>query len=118
MPSLYIGDGRYDPADALTVKYTPISISASGNNTIVAGVTNKKIRIISYQLVCAEAVTVKFQSGASGTDLSGAMSFGANGGISTPESIKGHFETLSGALLNIVLSSGVAVAGHLTYVEI
>jgi len=46
------------------------------------------------------------------------MPFGANGGISLPYNPTGWFETGSGLKLNMVLGSGVAVAGGLTYVEV
>ena len=74
--------------------------------------------MLSYTLVCTTAVTAKFQSGAGGTDLTGAMPFGANGGVSAPFNPLGHFETASNTLLNLSLGSAVAVAGHICYVEV
>lgn len=99
----------------LTPKFAAISASASGD--LVALVASKKIRVVSFFIVVATAVTVKLQSGAS-SDLTGAMPFGANGGISLPYNPNGWFQTVSGEKLNMVLGSGVAVAGGLSYIEV
>lgn len=108
-------ESKYYPEgqDLQTVRYAKISLSASGD--IVTAVANKKIRVIAYTIICATAVTVKFQSGAA-TDLTGAMAFPQNGGVCCPENKFGWFETAVGEKLNIVLGSGVSVAGHLTYI--
>ena len=108
----------FNGATALTPKFVAISAATSGNNTLLAAVSGKKIRVLSYTLVCTSAVTAKFQSGAGGTDLTGAMPFGANGGVSVPFNPVGHFETGSAVLLNLVLGSAVQVSGHLCYVEV
>jgi len=102
-------------ATALTPKFAVISASASAD--LVAAVSAKKIRVLAFFIVVTTAVTVKLQSNAA-TDLTGAMPFGANGGISLPYNPTGWFETGSGLKLNMVLGSGVAVAGGLSYVEV
>lgn len=112
-------DALYNDTTALTPKFAKIDVASSGNNTLVAAVTSKKIRVIRYTLKAAGAVNVKFQSGAGGTDLSGAMPLaGAGDGVTGAEALLGHLETASGALLNLNLSAGVQVSGHLTYVEV
>jgi len=102
-------------ATALTPKFAVISTSASSD--LVALVASKKIRVVSFFIVVTTAVTVKLQSGGS-TDITGAMPFGANGGISLPYNPNGWFQTVSGEKLNMVLGSGVAVAGGLSYIEV
>lgn len=102
----------------LTPKFVTIAASSSGNNTLIAAVAGKKIRVLSYTLVAASSVTATFQNGASGTAISGIMSFAANGGVSVPFSPVGHFETSISTLLNLSLSGAVSVAGHLCYVEV
>jgi len=99
----------------LTPKFAAISASASAD--LVALVSSKKIRVVSFFIVVTTAVTVKLQSGGT-SDLTGAMPFGANGGISLPYNPNGWFETASGEKLNMVLGSGVAVAGGLSYIEV
>lgn len=100
-------------------KYAKISASASGNNTLVAAVTDKKIRVLQYNFVVAGAVNVKFQSAAGGTDISGLKTFAAaGGGMGAGYSPVGWFETAAGALLNLSLSGAVLVGGELVYIEV
>ena len=91
---------------------------ASGDNTLVAAVSGKRIRVLSFFLVCADAVTVRFEGGAGGTALTGVMSFAANGGISCPHNDLGWFETAAGVLLNMELGGAVQVSGAITYEEV
>lgn len=100
------------------IKFAAISASGSGNNTLVAAVTGKKIRVISLALMAAAAVNAKLQTGAGGTDLTGLFYPAANGGFVLPYNEGGWCETASGALLNLNLSGAVAVGGVVTYQEI
>lgn len=109
----------YDGTTALTPKFAPIAASSSGNNTLVAAVTGKKIRVLAYNLMGNGAVNAKFQSGAGGTDLTGLKYIAAAGsGICAPFNPVGWFETASNTLLNLNLSGAVAVGGELVYVEV
>lgn len=104
---------------ALTPKFAAIAASSSGNNTLVAAVTSKKIRVLAYNFMANGAVNGKFQSGASGTDLTGLKYMdGAGAGIVAPFNPIGWFETGSNTLLNLNLSGAVAVGGELVYVEV
>lgn len=107
-----------DGDTALTPKFAVINVASSGDNTILAAVSGKKIRVLQYTLVCGSAVNVRFESGIAGTALTGVMEIAANSGISAPYSPVGHFETASNTLLNLELSGAVNVDGHFTYVEI
>ena len=100
----------------VTPKFASINISSSGDNSIVAAVTSKKIRVLSYVIVADAAVAAKFRSGT--TDLMGAASLAANGGVAAPFNPVGQFETAATTALNLNLASAVGVRGHLTYVEI
>lgn len=108
----------YSGTTALTPKFAKIAASSSGNNTIVAAVTGKKIRVLAYNFMANGAVNAKFQDGAGGTDLTGLKYCAANGGICAPFNPAGWFETSSDTLLNLNLSGAVAVGGELTYVEV
>jgi hypothetical protein len=99
-------------------KFAKIVASASGATTVVAAVTSKKIRVLSYVLVANAAVNTKFQSHVTPTDLTGLEYLGSNGGVSAGFSPAGHFETVAGEALDINLSGAVAVGGHLTYIEV
>lgn len=100
----------------LTIKFATIAASSSGDNTLVAAVTAKKIRVLNYVLIANAAVNGKFQSAA--TDISGLLYMAANGGASSGYSPVGHFQTVAGEALELNLSGAVAVGGHLSYVEV
>ena len=101
----------------VTVKRAIIDVASSGDNTLVAAVGGKKIRVLSLVLVSAGTVTVRFESGAGGTALTGQMSLVANSGFSLSHNPHGWFETADNTLLNIELSGAVSVDGCLTYIE-
>lgn len=112
-------DAVFNDQTALVPKFAVISCSTLGNNTIVAAVTSKKIRVLGYNLMGNGAVNVKFQSGASGGDITGLKYIaGAGGGICAPYNPVGWFETTAGVLLNLNLSAAIAVGGELVYVEV
>lgn len=100
-----------------TVKRAVISGSTSGDNTLVTAVTGKKIRVLSLFLVPTSAVTVRFESAAGGTALTGQMPLAANAMLVLPFNEKGWFQTAAAELLNMELSGAVAVNGALTYEE-
>lgn len=102
----------------ITPKFVAINVSSSGDTQLVATDSTHKIRVLTYSLVCDSAVAVKFTKGAGGTAMTGAMSCAANGGISTPYSPVGHFETDTTHDLTLNLSLAIGVRGHLTYVLI
>jgi hypothetical protein len=102
----------------LTPKFAAIALSSSGNTTVVAAVTSKKIRVLSLWLVANGTVNVKFQTGTGGTDLTGLAYLVVNTGMVLPFNPAGWFETGSGVLLNANLSAAIAVGGSLSYVEI
>lgn len=112
-------DAIQNGTTALTPKFAAIAASSSGNNTLVAAVTSKKIRVLAYNIIGNGAVNAKFQSGAGGTDLTGLKYIAAaGGGICAPFNPVGWFETGSNTLLNLNLSGAVAVGGELVYVEV
>ena len=104
------------PSESIApAKYAVIDHAGSGDNTLVAAVAGKKIRVLSYVLVSAGAVTARFESAASGTALSGQMTLAASTVVSAPYNKLGHFETIAGELLNLELGGAVSVDGHLVY---
>lgn len=99
-------------------KRAAIAAAASGDNTLVAAVTGKKIRVLAVVLVASGGVnTIRFESAAGGTALTGQMDIGDNGQFILPYNPAGWFETVAAELLNLELSAATAVAGCLTYVE-
>lgn len=98
--------------------FAAIDAASSGDNTIVAAVTGKKIRVHAVFLVAAGAVNVRFESGASGTALTGQMNCAANGGFVLPYNPVGWFETAAATLLNLELSGATSVDGCIVYSEV
>lgn len=111
-------DAIQNGTTALTPKFAKIDCATSGDNTILAAVSAKKIRVLSYLINSAGAVNAKFQSGASGTDLMGAAAIVANSNLSASFSPVGHFETAVTTLLNLNLSAAIQISGHIAYVEV
>ena len=103
---------------ALTPRFVVIDHATSGDNTILSAVVSRKIRVLSCFLVSAGAVNVRFESGASGTALTGQMNLTTNSGFVLPFNPVGWFETASNTLLNLELSGAISVDGSLTYVEV
>ena len=103
---------------ALTPKFAVIDAASSGDNTLVALVSSKKIRVLSLFMVAAGTVNARFESGAGGTALSGQRNLVANSGFTLPFNPVGWFESGSGVLLNLELSAAISVDGCLVYVEV
>jgi len=102
----------------VTVKRAIVDAATSGNNTLLASVSSKKIRVLSLYLVSAGTVNVRFESGADGTALSGQMNLIANSGFTLPYNPRGWFETAATTLLNLELSAAISVDGGFTYIEV
>lgn len=102
------------------IKYAKIDAATQGDNTLVSAVTGKKIRVLSCFAVSGDTdtQTIRFESGAAGTALTGQMIVAANGGFVLPFNEGGWFETAAAALLNLELADAVTVDGGLTYIEV
>ncbi len=103
---------------ALTPKFSKISAASSGDNTVVAAVTSKKIRVLALSFNVAAAVNVKFKDNTAGTDITGLYAFTANQGLALQFCPVGHMESASGMPLVINLSGAIQVSGHIVYVEV
>ena len=114
----YITIAKTGTAGPAQVKYAVIDAALLGNNTLVAAVTGKKLRVISMFYMASGAVTAIFQSGAGGTALTGGLQHTAQTGMVLPDNEDGWFETAAGSLLNINLSGAVSVDGALSYIEV
>ncbi len=100
-------------------QYASIAAASAGDNTLVAAVTGKKIRVLAVVLVASGgANTVAFETAAGGTALTGDMDIADNGQLVLPLNGFGWFETDAAALLNLELANATAVAGALVYEEI
>lgn len=111
-------DAIMNDASVLTPKFAVLDAASSGDNTLIAAVSGKKIRVLSVFLVAAGTVNVRFESGASGTALTGQMNLVANTGFVLPFNPVGWFETAATTLLNLELSAAQSVDGSIVYVEV
>jgi hypothetical protein len=105
--------------DLVQAKYAVVDAASSGDNTLLAAVTGKKIRVLAGSLtMTGTAVTIRFESGAGGTALTGQMTPTQGQTISLPYCPHGHFETASGTLLNLELGGAQSVDGWLVDIEV
>lgn len=103
---------------ASEVQRVAISVTAT-DNTLVAAVTGRRIRVVSCVLVASGgANSVRFESAAGGTALTGVMDLAADGQLILPQNMAGWFHTVAAELLNLELSAATLVAGVLNYVEV
>lgn len=90
----------------LTSQYAKANVAASQtDSSLVAAVTGKRIRVLSFRVMTgATATNVTFNSAS--TAISETFACGANGGIASPWSPTGHFMTASGEALTVTTGSG------------
>ena len=100
------------------IKHAVIDTASSGNTTLVAAVTNKRILVVSLFYIAAGTVNVRFESAAGGSALTGQMNHVANTGAALNYNQYGWFVTDRDDLLNLELSAAVSVDGSLSYREI
>lgn len=98
------------------VQYAAIAAATQGDNTLVAAVADRRIRVHSLVVVATGGANdVALESDADGTALTGDMGLVEDGQLVLPHNPAGWCETVAGELLNLELSGATAVAGMLTY---
>lgn len=127
LPALAAGSNTIGGVTLVNTGATPKSASgtaaSSGNNTLIAAVTSKKIKVVAFSLTttASTATTCIFQSGAGGTELwrvillppTGGMA-GANLATALPSWL---FETAVTTLLNLNLSAANTIHWSVSYIE-
>jgi|ERR1700747_1513470 len=97
------------------LKIAAISFSASGDNTVVTGVSGQVVKVFGLFFTVAGATNITFKDGASNS-LSGAVVLTGNGSAMTlqigPEP---YFVTASGNNFVMNSSSAVQVSGTVYY---
>jgi len=107
-----------DIRDEQLIKRAKIDAPSGGDNTLLAVVTGKKIRVLAASFTTTGTpVTIRFEDGAGGTALTGQMGPTAGQTIVLPFNPVGWFETSDATLLNMELSGGQSVDGSLVYIE-
>ena len=90
--------------------------NTSGDQTLIAAVANKKIRILNICLITADDLSIKFKSGS--TDLTGVMKLATAGnGFVADQSVNGSsvFETAEGEAFVLNLSASIQIGGWIVY---
>jgi hypothetical protein len=107
---------QVDPLAGLTLQTAIIDTAASGDTTIVAAVASKMIYVLHWHLVAAAAVSIRWKDGTP-TNLTGAESLAANGGLATGngQGVVLMTKTANKALI-LNLSAAVQVSGSIVYV--
>ncbi len=102
--------------------FAPIAAATSGNNTLVAAVAGKKIRVQALCVIAGAAGNVYFTSNTGGTVIFGGstnkINLAVNGGFVIPFSPPGWFETAVGEALIMNASSTGPFSGGLVYITI
>ena len=89
----------------------------AGDTAVVAAVSGKKIRVLSYYLVPAGSGVYRFESTAGGDALTGQMTPADGTPIAANFNPLGHFETNAGEPLNLEAATA-GCDGHLMYIEV
>lgn len=96
-----------------------ISGSGAGEETLIAAVGGEKIKVLETMLIGNADVSVFFQSGFTGTALTGPLSLPSDGDgffIPTPAQIEAHhFETAAGEALVLDIDANVLLGGWINY---
>ena len=92
--------------DYSNVLTAPVTFAASGDNTLVAAVVGKVIKLVRIFVVASAATNLTFKDGA--TALSGALPMAANGALVLDLSDSPWFST-SSVSNNLILNSSAAV---------
>jgi len=96
----------------------PITFASSGNNTVVAAVGGKTVRVYKMILVVAGATNITFQDSAGSPVLfSGALPFQANGSLVLDLTDEPWFTTTVGTSFVINSSNAVQVSGTIYYTQ-
>ena len=113
--ALYPGVG----GAAVTLKFVRVNATSDGDNTVIAAVVGKKIRVIGYAIVASAAGTVTIQDSQGTPVIHASFPLAANGGVSYAGSIDAPaFETAEGFGVEISNGAGVDTLGHMTYIEV
>lgn len=106
------------PAD---VKFAKVDATADGDNTVIAAVTGKKIRVLGYVLtgVSTAGATFTIQDTATTPVVHAKLSLPATGGVAYSGGLEAPaFETAAGTGVEINNPTGADALGHMVYLEI
>lgn len=98
------------------IQFAAINATADGDNTVVAAVASKKIRVINYVFSSTAAGVLSVTSGAAGALLA-KYTLAVNGGdVFRGDVDSPAFETAAGQALVFNNAVGQDILGHLAYI--
>jgi hypothetical protein len=105
-------------AVAVPLKFASVNATADGDNTAIAAVGGKKLRVVGGRITCTGAGTISFKTGGGGVidrfiSSANGSGFADRGGVDCP-----LFETVSGEALLLNNPAGIDSVGNLTYIEV
>ena len=101
-------------AEGLVALHADITETTTGDRTIVAAVSGKKIKVLGYVVSGDAAGAFTWKSGS--TAISGAMEALSGVGIHVPATSWGAVTTAEGEALVLNIEAGTVIGGHVTYV--
>lgn len=106
------------PPKSTPARYSEAAIdcSSSGDNTLVALVASKKIKVHRLFLVVSTATNLTFKDGS--TSLTGAMAMSANGGFTLDMQGDPWFTTTAGAAFILNQSGSAQISGRIYYTAV
>jgi hypothetical protein len=108
----------HDQYSIQDVKRIIVSYGTAADHSMVAAVTGKKIRLLSFHATLnGTAPAIRFESAAGGTALSGVMLPATGTQINLPFHPLGHLETAAGEALSLEVGGTTpSVMGVASYV--
>lgn len=110
------GGGNPTPAPA-ELTSAPVSVSAAGDNVLVAGVAAQVVRIYRLFLVFDADVAAFFRDGAAGAAFSGSMAMLASGSITFDFDGEPWFTGTAGNAFVLNLGGVAQVSGRIYYTQ-
>lgn len=111
-----IGRVEFNTPTIANLTSAVVSVAASGDNTLVAGIGGQTIRIWKLLLVFNAAVNIIFKDGAA-TNLTGVMNMLANGSFVLDFDAEPWFLTAAANAFILNLSAAVQVSGRIYYTQ-
>jgi hypothetical protein len=94
-----------------------ISFTASGDNTVVAGVSEKIIQVFKLVITAAGTTNLVFKDGTAGTALTGPIPFVANEQLLLAFDTTPHFAASPGNNFVVNSSISVQVSGAVWFIQ-
>lgn len=100
-------------------KFVKVNATADGDNTVIAAVAGRQIRVVGYCISALAAGTITFQDDTASAVVIGALKIADAAIVSYAGSEDAPaFEGGNGKGIEINTSAGLDITGHLTYVLI